>query len=123
VLAYALFRFRNSLIFHHLDKLTDLVIHLLPIVTMWNIHWNIRETAERKEWGFVDTNSFTFNLSFVWDMFYYFNIMYVSWASVYYLIILIVSRERIKQRGYWTLLQMSIDSSKFASKIRDKYGM
>jgi len=96
---------------------------MLPMVTMYNIHWNIRDMPERKSAGFVDPSEFKFGLEFLMELFYYFNIMYFGWAMIYYFIILVVSRQKIKDRGYWTLLQMSIDNSKIASNLRDKYGM
>lgn len=31
--------FKNSMIFHKLDYLVSLAIHLLPLVTSWNLKW------------------------------------------------------------------------------------
>lgn len=115
--------FRNSLIFHHLDKLTDLVIHLLPLVTVWNIHWNIRDTPERKEWGFLDPNEIQFDFQFAKELFIAFNLIYVLWAVVYYSIILVIKRKRIEEKNYWTLIQMQVDLNKRATELKKTYGL
>jgi hypothetical protein len=35
----AIAAFRNSMIFHKLDNLTSIAIHLIPLVTLYNIKW------------------------------------------------------------------------------------
>ena len=87
--------FRNSVIFHHTDKLTDLVIHLLPLVTMWNINWNLKGTQEFKDWGFFDLSEESFNLGFVKEILYIANSMYLLHAALYYFMIFVVWRKDI----------------------------
>jgi hypothetical protein len=36
----AIAAFRNSMIFHKLDNLTSITIHLIPMVTAWNLKWH-----------------------------------------------------------------------------------
>lgn len=31
--------FKNSMIFHKLDNLTSIAIHIIPLVTSWNLRW------------------------------------------------------------------------------------
>lgn len=31
--------FKNSMIFHKLDNLTSIAIHIIPLVTSWNLKW------------------------------------------------------------------------------------
>lgn len=31
--------FKNSMIFHKLDNLTSIAIHLIPLLTSWNLRW------------------------------------------------------------------------------------
>jgi len=78
-----------------MDKLTDLVIHLLPLVTIWNINWNLKGTQEFKDWGFIDLSSISFDFSFVKEIFYLANTMYALHAIIYYSLILIVWRKSI----------------------------
>lgn len=32
--------FRNSMIFHKLDNLTAIILHLVPMITSWNLKWH-----------------------------------------------------------------------------------
>ena len=102
--------------------MTDLLIHLMPLITIYNIHWNIRGTEYVELWGFIDPNEFQFGLEFLLECFVAFNLFYLSWAAVYYMIITGVCRSRIQRKGYWTLLKMQIDKSKKAIELREKYG-
>ncbi|XP_059152524.1 uncharacterized protein LOC131938484 [Physella acuta] len=45
-LVWALFVFRNSLVFHSLDKVTSLYIHLLPSLLSFVIRWYPEETSK-----------------------------------------------------------------------------
>lgn len=35
--------FKNSMIFHKLDNLTSIAIHIIPLVTSWNLRWTTLE--------------------------------------------------------------------------------
>lgn len=122
-LSYALFVFRNSFIFHHLDKMTDLIIHLLPLITMWNIHWSLRGTQEHKDWGFLEVENIHFDMTFVKDVFIAFNKGYITWAVLYYTVIMGICRERIQKRKYWSFFQMNTDNSKTGTNLKNKYGI
>ena len=123
VIAFAVYIFRNSFIFHHIDKLTDLVIHLFPLVIVWNIHWNLRNTEARKEWGFIDVEEFKLDLQFVIDCIVAFNYFYVLWAAFYFTFILGIRRRKIIENNYWTFIDMQVDKNKIATKLKAKYGM
>ena len=123
VLAFAIYVFRNSFIFHHIDKLTDLVIHLLPLVTIWNIHWNLRNSESRQEWGFLNIEELKLDFQFIKDCIMAFNYFYIIWASFYYIFIMGIRRKRITEKNYWTLIDMQVDQNKFATKLKKNYGM
>jgi len=38
-LAFAILAWRNSLVFHSLDKTTSIFIHLTPNLVIWSLHW------------------------------------------------------------------------------------
>ena len=122
ILPYSIYGFGNSIIFHLIDKMTDLGIHLFPFITIYNIHWNIRGTEESKNWGFIDPESYQFGTSFMLEFVLVFHIFYGLWAIVYYAIILWLCKERIKSRNYWTLLQMQTDKSRIAQELKEKHG-
>jgi len=46
-LLWSLFVFRNSLVFHSLDKITSMYIHLIPSLLTFVIRWYPDETAEK----------------------------------------------------------------------------
>jgi hypothetical protein len=35
----AIAAFKNSMIFHKIDNLTSIAIHLIPLATAWNLKW------------------------------------------------------------------------------------
>lgn len=53
-LLYSVGTMRNSLVFHSIDKLTSLYIHIVPPITMWNNVWySVPETGK---WASSDPN-------------------------------------------------------------------
>ncbi|XP_005108532.1 glycerophosphocholine acyltransferase 1 [Aplysia californica] len=62
-LIWALFVFRNSLVFHSLDKVTSLYIHVLPSLMSFVIRWYPEETG--KYW-YKDFPQCHLGVSFVW---------------------------------------------------------
>jgi hypothetical protein len=121
-LSFALYMFRNTFILHNIDKLTDLVIHMLPMITMWNIHWNLRDSKEAQEWGFYDPNQFEFGYEFLKQVFYVWNVNYFAWAFLYYSILLVIRRKYIKENDLGTLYDYASGKNKMAMKIGKKYG-
>lgn len=39
-LSAAVVAFRNSLVYHKIDMLTSLAIHVVPMTSMWNLRWH-----------------------------------------------------------------------------------
>lgn len=39
----AIAAFKNSMIFHKIDNLTSIAIHIIPLVTSWNLRWTTLE--------------------------------------------------------------------------------
>jgi len=114
--------FKNSFTYHNFDKLCDLSIHLLPHVTLWNIHWNIRDLPGRKEWGFMDVNDVSFGLEFLYNYFAGFYMIFVPWMVMYYTFILFFSWNRIISKGYNCLILHEINNGRYISKIYKKKG-
>ena len=77
----------NSMIMHKLNSIADLFLKLGPIIIMWNIHWNIRNTEESKFWGFSDVSKDTFSIEFITKYVYFSTTLYLVWALFYFLII------------------------------------
>ncbi|PNW85743.1 hypothetical protein CHLRE_03g207351v5 [Chlamydomonas reinhardtii] len=102
-LAWSIITFRNSLVFHDLDKVTSLFLHLVPALVSWSLRWYgdparfgpppEATEQERERWHRAGGLS---------------NVLlpmasYVVWAVAYYLKIFVFSRAKIQQRGYRTL--------------------
>ncbi|KAG2436955.1 hypothetical protein HXX76_006471 [Chlamydomonas incerta] len=102
-LAWSIITFRNSLVFHDLDKVTSLFLHLVPALVSWSLRWYgdparfgpppEATEQQRERWHRAGGLS---------------NVLlpmasYVVWAVAYYLKIFVFSRAKIQQRGYRTL--------------------
>ncbi|EFJ48676.1 hypothetical protein VOLCADRAFT_90892 [Volvox carteri f. nagariensis] len=102
-LAWSILTFRNSLVFHDLDKVTSLFLHLVPALVSWSLRWHgdpgrfgppgEATPEERARW-----HSAGFGPNVLLPM-----VFYVAWALAYYLKIFVFSRAKIQQRGYRTL--------------------
>ena len=53
------------MIMHKFNSTIDMFLKLAPLITMWNIHWNIRGTAGREYWGFYDPSNDSLGFEFI----------------------------------------------------------
>lgn len=97
-LAWSILAFRNSLVFHSVDKITSLFLHLFPPCACWAARWypapGLGLEAD-PQWAAADLMDIA-----VLPM-----LPYLLWATLYYCKIFITSSERISQRGYDTLFK------------------
>ncbi|KAK9805607.1 hypothetical protein WJX72_007502 [[Myrmecia] bisecta] len=110
-LAWSVVAFRNSLVFHSLDKITSLFLHWVPACLVWTARWhpdlvelNSKSHAAREEW---------LNAS-LWQLVAVPLAPYLTWAVLYYAKIFIVSSNKIKARGYETLYNYSTSNPRSA---------
>lgn len=116
-LAWSVIAFRNSLVFHSVDKITSLFLHWFPACVAWTERWHpdvhVREhnrkagTAAMEEWH---------NAS-LWDLVVLPMAPYLLWALLYYLKIFVMSSRRIQQRGYDTLFKYTTANPKSAISV------
>lgn len=99
-LSMSIAAFRNSMIFHKIDNLVSLAIHLLPMLTVWNIKWCTLEYEKatikdinQRYFLTLDENESWF--SFVMTIFIYPILIYLFWVVLYYLKIFVISRKKI----------------------------
>lgn len=109
-------------VFHDLDKLTGSSLHLFPLLTMWNIHWNIRGTTERTEWGFYDVGNSNLSFEFLVKYFQNYFSFYFSWAVVYYFIITYACWNTIINKNYYCLVLDELYRGQYIKPVREKYG-
>lgn len=132
-LYYASFAFANGplgwalalvgckFVLHSVDKLTTVFIHFTPMTLMWNMHWKTQYNAN-KPWPVYDAKLDTFSLEFLKD--YYTGAIgfYLVWAVVYYIIMFVIAKRRIKERGYGNLKIYYESSNPKVKKTLNKYG-
>jgi hypothetical protein len=96
-LAVATGAFNNSLVFHSIDHLTSLAIHVIPMVSVWNLRWSTLpvETA----------NEYYLNLPLdysppIIQVISDAVLSYLVWAVPYCGLLFSIKYERIKERKY-----------------------
>jgi hypothetical protein len=112
---------KNILAYHDLDKLTGTALHVFPLLTMWNIHWNLAGTDERTRWGFYETQNIEFSLDFAIAYFSYFLIFYICWAIPHYTL-LHLYWEKIISNNWYCLMLNELVRGAFVKDIRKNYG-
>jgi len=84
-LAWAIPTWKNSMVFHSLDKITSLFIHLSPPMVMYALRWKPHDSKY-----FVPT---TEEVSF-WYMFLWPLPVYLLWQFIYWLKVYVVSKHK-----------------------------
>jgi hypothetical protein len=103
-LSISVYYLMDSLIMHKLNSIIDLFIKLGPLVTMWNVHWNIRGTNDREFWGFYDSSKDTLSVDFICRYMFAATLVYAVWALPYFIFISMDSQRYgeikvLKERG------------------------
>ena len=89
--------FGNSLVFHHIDKVTSNFIHLGPTLALWAIR-----STSCGEFPALEVPSF---LNYV----LYCSIFYISWCLVYYIIMFNLAYDRWHRKNNLTLYTWQMD--------------
>jgi hypothetical protein len=119
--------FKNSMIFHRLDNLISVSIHIIPQVTSWNLKWHtlpheeatIADPLERR---FVTLDHNECFSSKILSLFVVPLALYLLWAGLYYLKVFVISSRKIKERNYETMFVYYMNQP-WAAKILSKFGM
>jgi hypothetical protein len=120
-LAVAVAAFRNQMVFHKMDNLSSLALHMFPQIATWNLRWHTlpHESAlkesDRLYLNSLDT-SFNFKKFFVYPLAFYF-----LWVSVYFCINFVISAKRIRERNYDNMF-MYYEKQKWARNVLYKLG-
>jgi Protein of unknown function (DUF2838) len=100
--AWAIFAWRNALVFHSLDKITSVAIHFAPALTLYTLRWF--SLSQNPSNSFLPTfPQFAFNPEKPFEaegMEYIHSyaaasVVYVIWQCLYYYFILILNREKV----------------------------
>ncbi|KAJ9527063.1 hypothetical protein QJQ45_025234 [Haematococcus lacustris] len=95
-LAFSILAFRNSLVYHDMDKVTSLYLHLVPACVSWAQRWHL-DTSRFTPLDNTGTRVGLKQLVLIPLAFY------SVWAVSYFLTIFVFAAGRIKRRGYATL--------------------
>jgi len=98
-LPIAILAWRNSFVFHSMDKTTSVFIHMLPPLQMYCMRWYMSDYShldfcsgsepESCEAGFLDLTVYPMSL-------------YIIWQTLYYVKTEIISAEKVQRLGYVT---------------------
>lgn len=88
--------FTNSFVPHSVDKITSLVIHVLPGLALWDLQSN-------------QCTGFTTKIYQLTDFYLYASYSYFIWFFMYYFIIFCLTYERCIRKGNLTLYQWAME--------------
>jgi len=110
-----MFLVKNIIVFHDLDKLTGSALHLFPLLQMWNIHWNIRGTQDRENWGFLNVDEISFDFQFIINYYISSMIFYFLWAAFYYAT-LYICWNHIREKEFYCLLMDELHRGQYVKQ-------
>eukprot|EP00736_Rhodelphis_marinus_P012590 Rmarinus@m.1568 len=103
-LLWAVVAWRNSVVFHSLDKMTSFFIHILPPIVTYIIHWKVDDDYRRCEDPFdadVDSSTHGCDPSIMWLLLFPL-LPYFFWQLAYVVVVQGLAREKIKHGGHLT---------------------
>ncbi|XP_021750092.1 uncharacterized membrane protein C776.05-like [Chenopodium quinoa] len=98
-LAWAIIVWRCSLVFNSIDKITSVLIHLLPGLVFFTIRWwnpttfaamHPEGTDRRVSWPYVENQSYLCTWLFLVPL-----VAYTLWQVLYFLIVNVLRRQRL----------------------------
>jgi hypothetical protein len=96
-LAWAILTWRNSLVFHSLDKTTSLFIHLTPGILMWTLRWFANDPYSLATYHTCRDQDISFaQLTFLPL------VPYLLWQVMYYVKVQVLSARKVIERDYQT---------------------
>ncbi|CAD7703002.1 unnamed protein product [Ostreobium quekettii] len=109
ILAWSILAFRNSLVFHSLDKVTSLFLHYEPMIVSWTLRWypDCELLGNCTTDGRIASEQAT-----AAELLLYPIPFYLLWATIYYLKIFVFSEKKIQERGYSTLFKYMTSNKK-----------
>jgi hypothetical protein len=133
--AWAIVTWRNSLVFHSLDKVTSVFIHIFPPLVMYCVKWmpelvkdtycdNRAQVVSSRDARFpalkdLDDPSFK-------DVMIYATVAYAVWQLLYYLFIMVKQRDKVESglrlTSYSWLLNDTHGQKGFIQKVAFLFG-
>eukprot|EP00013_Stygamoeba_regulata_P020503 CAMPEP_0177657320 /NCGR_PEP_ID=MMETSP0447-20121125/16116_1 /TAXON_ID=0 /ORGANISM="Stygamoeba regulata, Strain BSH-02190019" /LENGTH=342 /DNA_ID=CAMNT_0019161655 /DNA_START=26 /DNA_END=1054 /DNA_ORIENTATION=- len=114
---------RNSLVFHSIDKITSLFIHISPALCLYCLRWF---TPDSPIYNVCDNNSSSECSSDFFSLSVLPLAPYLVWQFLYFLKVEILSHEKVSARGYTTSLNYMLASGgmigRWANKAKSRLG-
>lgn len=103
--------FTNSFVPHSIDRMTSLVIHLLPSITLWAMKTaNCSEHAAAMEpYGLVEFSAYA-------------ALTYFAWIVPYYVIIFCLASERVQRKQNITLYHYAMANGELTKRYCGMFG-
>jgi hypothetical protein len=98
--------FSNRLVFHSLDFIVSLFIHVSCMILTYVFRWNVLQNTI----DISNDNYFEFIINGY--------MLYLSWASLYFIVMYIILRKRIVKNGNETMFDWAIEHT-IISKIKN----
>eukprot|EP01117_Protostelium_nocturnum_P018314 TRINITY_DN7636_c0_g1_i1.p1 TRINITY_DN7636_c0_g1~~TRINITY_DN7636_c0_g1_i1.p1 ORF type:complete len:389 (-),score=103.94 TRINITY_DN7636_c0_g1_i1:53-1183(-) len=114
-LTWAVGVWRNSMVFHSLDKITSLFIHVSPSLAVWAMRWKdpsgIWNQCSKEEISFYDATIFPL-------------IPYILWQLGYFVIVQVIRRNKFKadKERLTSFLWMKQDTKHVVNKAMNIFG-
>eukprot|EP00347_Sterkiella_histriomuscorum_P015562 403356560 len=118
--------FKNSMIFHKLDNLTSIAIHIIPLITSWNLRWTTIEhesqfPEEERYFISINESNEVYSSQFFYKMFFIPFALYLLWAILYFIKVFVISSKKITEKNYETMYIYYMNQAG-PRKILSKFG-
>lgn len=120
---WAIIQWRNSLVFHSLDKITSCFIHFCPAMVLYGIRWLSTEEAKPADQFplVASTERVNWTSTFITAL-----TLHMIWQALYYIIVYIHQREKItsgtRVTSYTWLVREGENRNTLLFKVVDFYG-
>ncbi|PSC73684.1 membrane transporter [Micractinium conductrix] len=108
-LLWSVLAFRNSIVFHSLDKMTSHFMHLYPACVCWTLRWHtagpLADSLKEDPAAAASWAAGGFKALVLFPV-----APYLLWSVLYYLKIFVISSRKIEAKNYETLFKYSTQS-------------
>ena len=105
-LLWSILAFRNSLVYHSLDKVTSLFLHFFPACVAWAHRFHPPDALEASFLGQGEESKGRkdqWETASPWELCLLPMVPYLIWAILYFMKIFVISSKKIQERQYETL--------------------
>jgi hypothetical protein len=114
-LAWSVVTWRNSLVFHSLDKTTSLFIHLTPNILFYALRWLDQHPESVDKYETFRNKEVTFGQMVLLPI-----IPYLLWQALYFIKVQVISAKKVQERDYQTTFRWfsSMDKGRIGKLVK-----